>query len=924
MLACSEAAVQPTEIPKTTSSSVAQSIYVPLRLVDEAVIEKDPLQSLGTAAAEAGTETKTVFRENFDQLSAAKLGWTGSAANVVRVKGRGKVLRYRGGGRRLGFLVSIKGNTVYRLRRSIQRSRDGDAQVDLKIAETDVPLLHAGTLNHPQDRERVWRGRFVAAKHLLYVHRFLGATAGVDWHTNEIRFTSARSARSLLLYIADAEGSVAATKRRVLFDDIVLEELTLGPEARLVNLRDRWNEDPNMQDMLRKHGQFLPIPRVSAIEVGASLEYNFDYREGLLAPANTSFTITLDGRASVERRLDYSVALLGASAPDTSLGFRVELNGKPLANDLLTMRDTLPQWQRRRVRIPEGSSGLLRLVTEGDDRAYGVWGNPVLVDEKPERSNRPNVLIIAVDTLRADRLTVYGGKPAVSPNIDRLAAEGIRFTRAISASNWTTSAFASLFTGLMPSSHGVIHRSRSVPRARRTLAEYFQSAGYITQGIAYKAYLYDMGFEQGFDEWFNVPRSDVTATDNLERAKSFLARVEDQPFFLFFHLNDPHQPMNQPRNFVDRFVDRKTQDRLGMRFPLTIGTKNNILGCSRCAVDGKLAPGFKEAGRGLYDSAVAFTDDNIGALLNELRRLGMYDNTIIALVADHGEVMWERGNYFGHGGTFLSDELVHVPLIIKGVSGNQATSPRVVEAQVRSYDLMPTLLSMAKVPYRHGSMEARDLAPLWRAEERDDRLAISENIKQNVTMVCDGRWKLVAQHSRGQFTRTQLYDVVRDPREQHEVAREHLDILGKLQERLVRYWLEHRPGRYLVGRLSNSDHLVIPETREALQVIVGKSKTRHKAMYLGPGPSQLFFARLSDDRGDWKDASGKILAKSHLPVSWRPEGPTGEQRATVDALLSAPLQLVVIGGTKAVPDDAERSGMSADQIATLRAQGYIQ
>ena len=239
------------------------------------------------------------------------------------------------------------------------------------------------------------------------------------------------------------------------------------------------------------------------------------------------------------------------------------------------------------------------------------------------------------------------------------------FERAISASNWTSSSFASIFTGRSPSRHQVVHRARSIPDSLQTLPEYFRDAGYATEAIMYKAYLYNMGFEQGFERWFNIPLHDVHAQSNLDKAMAWLDRNGTRRIFLFLHFNDPHQPFNQPKPFTEKYATRQDLGRYAVNLPITITGDNYVKGCGNCGQGKALKKDFKPVAHDLYDGEINFIDDLLGVFLLALRDRGLYDNTIIAFVADHGEMMWEHANTFGHGGPWLYDTLTRVPLLIK-------------------------------------------------------------------------------------------------------------------------------------------------------------------------------------------------------------------------------------------------------------------
>ena len=440
---------------------------------------------------------------------------------------------------------------------------------------------------------------------------------------------------------------------------------------------------------------------------------------------------------------------------------------------------------------------VLRTLAEKGD-PHPLWAAPRV--EPAAGASDPLVILIAVDTLRADRLSCYGYERPTSPALDRLAEDGVLFDQARSNCNWTCPSFASIFTGLVPSRHGVSSYGPATPLPDElvTLAEHFQSRGWSTRSIAYKVPLFDGNYEQGFDEAFNVPRDVIRGEENLARALEWLETHRGGPSFLFLHFNDPHQPFVHPEP-LDRAFGA-AQD----------GAPTGVPGGGQGSEQERFS--------NLYDGAIAYVDSCIGRFLDALRERGLYDDATIAFVADHGEQFWEHGR-FGHGGDDLYDEIVRVPLIVKPPA--ETFEPgRVLAADVSAFDVMPTLLELGGVAVPAG-LDARSLAPLIGGVEESLRRPVVTETSQRGLALVDRGFKYVLLSG----GRESLYDLREDPLELRDVAADRPDEIARLRALTVAYFLEHRPGDYLLFR-SGPEPVSLGVPARGLRTLVGPVPTR--------------------------------------------------------------------------------------------------
>lgn len=313
------------------------------------------------------------------------------------------------------------------------------------------------------------------------------------------------------------------------------------------------------------------------------------------------------------------------------------------------------------------------------------------------RTSRPNLLLITLDTTRADRLGCYGYERDTTPTLDALAERSQLFETAIAASSWTLPAHASLFTGKLPTSHGAQYdplgplrltsaisgpsswdeyRARGLAEDERTLASLLNAAGYQTGAVVGGPWMRRVfGLDRGFDYYDDDQIGTLNgrlASQVTESALGWLASVSREtkdPFFLFLNYYDPHAPYRAPEPFRQKFLSAPLPD-----------------GPSERGEEQELSPQTLSE---LYDGEIAYMDSEIARLLDGCEELGVADGTIVAVTADHGELFGEHGR-LGHG-TSLYQEEIRVPLLIKPAGGKNP--PKRVGTATHQIDVMPMLLT---------------------------------------------------------------------------------------------------------------------------------------------------------------------------------------------------------------------------------------
>jgi arylsulfatase A-like enzyme/Tfp pilus assembly protein PilF len=379
-----------------------------------------------------------------------------------------------------------------------------------------------------------------------------------------------------------------------------------------------------------------------------------------------------------------------------------------------------------------------------------AWGQTAAHTAAP-RNTSPDVYLITIDTLRADRVGCYGYKQVETPALDALAADGVRFTEAFTHSPITNTSHITILTGLLPSVHGVTDFGIPLSPQHATAAELLKKHGYRTAAFI-GAVILDSntlapGLDRGFDFYDNFPKtdsknSDGTNTDGVkkerwgrverrglevvEHAEAWFEKHRAGPHFVWVHLYDPHDPYEPPPPFSEKYKDH------------------------------------------LYDGEIAYADSALARWIAFLKKAGAYDNAIIVVTGDHGEGLGEHGEET-HG-LFLYDSTLHVPLILKTPlrTAGGAHHGTVIDSQVRTTDILPTILTATGVT-APAELNGESLFPL--IDEKDDAKDSSDRALFGETDY-PLRWgwaPLRAWRADGskliEAPRPELYDLQADPKE---------------------------------------------------------------------------------------------------------------------------------------------------------------
>ncbi|HET7434767.1 MAG TPA: sulfatase-like hydrolase/transferase [Thermoanaerobaculia bacterium] len=374
-------------------------------------------------------------------------------------------------------------------------------------------------------------------------------------------------------------------------------------------------------------------------------------------------------------------------------------------------------------------------------------------ERKQETFENPPVILISIDTLRADHLPLYGYSKVETPNIDALRRDGVLFENAYSHCPMTLPSHVSMLSGLLPTEHEVRNNLgyRFDATKHITLPQLLKQRGYAT-GAAVSSYVLrgETGLRDAFDFYDDaIPVATNGAASQHQRAgsatlavtKRWIAEHQSSPFFFLFHLYEPHAPYAPPEPFRSRYTAQP------------------------------------------YDGEIATADALVGELFADLKQSGLYDRALIILTSDHGEGLWEHGE--DQHGILLYREVLHVPLIVK--LPDSARKGGTVKAPVALIDLFPTVASLVGAE-RPESLKGMPIVALLDDPKPPSRAIYSETFYPRIHLGWSELRSLVdAQHHYIQGPRAELYDIVADPRETKEISANERRATASLREELAKY-----------------------------------------------------------------------------------------------------------------------------------------
>jgi len=404
------------------------------------------------------------------------------------------------------------------------------------------------------------------------------------------------------------------------------------------------------------------------------------------------------------------------------------------------------------------------------------------IDDIRDDNDGANVIIVLMDAAGAKHFTTYGYQRKTTPNIEKLFQEGIQFDKAYCQAVYTLASTTTMMTGLDPFRHQLYDRQNKLPDSVQTLAERFGKNGYTTATFVANGNVSpNFGNTQGFQvirEVHNEPGYTGWAADITNRFSEWLQNQNsDKKFFAYLHYREPHGPFNPPQNFKHQFTDpdydRFKEASDDMRRKLQSGEVTPI----QADYD------FVTAA---YDENLRYGDYEVGRLMQKLKDLKLYDDTIVIVTADHGEAFWEHG-FQGHNSQ-LYEESVHIPMIIKFTSKTDLHGKH-IKTPVRTIDLYPSLVDLLELSNKDMDVDGTSFLPYLVQEKSEQVPIFCQTLAQQAYSYTEGNFKYI-------FWLTgheELYDLKNDPQEKNNLITTHPIEAAYLRTRLVGWRTDSTP-----------------------------------------------------------------------------------------------------------------------------------
>ncbi|MBN2327849.1 MAG: sulfatase [Candidatus Omnitrophica bacterium] len=603
------------------------------------------------------------------------------------------------------------------------------------------------------------------------------------------------------------------------------------------------------------------------------------------APAQIHFKDVYVGENA---ELDFQIGILPGAWQNEGDGVRFEIIATlPDGNDIQCFSRYIDpkknederRWIPQKVALPQISNAAVTFsfVTHPGENAFSnnkdsdwaIWGSPVLRSsgrKTPyQKSTETNVILVTIDTCRADYLGCYGNDWIDTPNLDRLAEEGVLFENLFAASSTTSPSHVSILTSMQPNQHGVINNGYPFPKALPRLPQFFVENGCKTGAVVSVYHLNDAyyGFGKWFD-WFNnlalkwtekganLFSSTRGGRASVSAAIDWLEQVHNNSFFLWLHVYDPHAPYFAEGDLHKKYYTGDPKN------PAHHSMDGAVYQKSKSPESLAWIDSFKdlEYFRREYGAEITFVDSQIGRLLGALERLDLHENTLLVITADHGENVGEHDIYFDHW--MLHNTDIHVPLIFW--LPKSLPQGKRIAADVSHIDIAPTILDVIgdrKNPVADEIFDGISLKPLWENEQQaaPNRILTSNGLLYTEMAGWNDRFKVIWElrdapyHDRAGLLmdRVWIFDRLNDPGEINPIAcfywgdeSERSDFEKTLRREMMSIEGENRQERQLLRKME------LIKERACQKTIPNESQLRQWAAQ-GAHGVKLDATRYADD-----------------------------------------------------------------------------
>lgn len=529
-------------------------------------------------------------------------------------------------------------------------------------------------------------------------------------------------------------------------------------------------EGPTLKEKSYWNVERLRIGGKSTPALNALTGTSFRFYEKLNPGAAFKFGILYDP-ASLSENDDYA-------------GFRISVktDEEPQGKQIFYKRVTDKTTAYQEVRLPQFSKGpniyQIEMQIERSSSftsSKTAWLNPVIsqnsVEARPrtqvsdgslqtirQQNQNANVMIILLDAAAAKHFGCYGYKRNTTPVIDALAKENYVFSRSYTQAVYTLASTATLMSGQYPYHHRITNSKSRLPSETFALGEAFREAGYQTgiftaNGNASGIF----GMTQGFTHISEVFRDAGYTGWGQDLTRHFNEWVDSDPnrkFFAYLHYREPHAPFNPPADWIHKFVDPNYKGVKEASYELR--QKINMGKVSATQAD-------RDYITALYDANLAYADFQVGELIRNLKRHGIYDRTIILVTADHGEAFWEH-NFQGHNSQ-LYEESIHIPLVVKLSKPGRGKR---INPPVRTIDFYPTLADLLKFSEKKFRHDGRSFLPYFASAPADGREVVTQTLGDRAYSYLDDPYKYIFSPT---YSTEELYNLKQDPLEKHDLLK---------------------------------------------------------------------------------------------------------------------------------------------------------
>jgi len=528
-------------------------------------------------------------------------------------------------------------------------------------------------------------------------------------------------------------------------------------------------------------------------------------------PGSISFPLHLYGKPV----LKYSIQFQERNTSDLEVGLSVESDYpektvrhfQPLLNQVNAV--DLSEFAGRvvlitlsaRSRNPDGLGGTV------------TWVNPVIEQATPkttinadqlqpfrDRQKGSNVLIFLFDAAGASHVGAYGYSRPTTPVIDSIASDGILWKNAFSQAVSTRASTGTLFTGVLPGVHKVLKKPTILKESFKTMAECFQEVGFETALFTANPNASEVaGFGQGFRYSWNLRKGGVVeANEVVPFVKRWLDQVKDRRFFGYVHFREPHEPYTPPAGILARFTSEPD-----FRLPY---------------FEAYVPPPDKAGIQKVitaYDANLAFADEQFGLIIQHLKQTGLYENTILVVIADHGEAFWAHGKQ-GHNSQVYED-MIHIPMIMRFPRSPELKGVR-PEQLVGTIDLFPTFADLFQFSKKGIHLSGESLISfLVQGRKEPDRMMVSETSSQDAYALRSREFKYI--HYRSDAGKAEFYHLLSDPGEKRNVIGEYPALSSYYRSVLLNLLDENK---VLASRLNagpEATAVIDAETEEELRAL---------------------------------------------------------------------------------------------------------